>query len=120
MAKKYDFDDSDGVWRTVGGRRIFIKHGQDLASAMKESGKFKKKQIKDAEIDKVDNPYATNNKGGIDDNTSKFADEAIKHWENENAKYREKYGKDDEMAKSFKERWEKEKSNRVYGEQKAK
>ena len=33
--------DIGGVWRTVGGRRIFIKEGQDLASAMKESGKFK-------------------------------------------------------------------------------
>lgn len=31
----------NGVWRTVGGRRIFIKDGQDLATAMKESGKFK-------------------------------------------------------------------------------
>lgn len=31
---------NDGVWRTVGGRRIFIKNGQDLATAMKESGKF--------------------------------------------------------------------------------
>lgn len=30
----------DGVWRTIGGRRVFIKKGQDLASAMKESGKF--------------------------------------------------------------------------------
>jgi hypothetical protein len=29
-----------GVWRTVGGRRIFIKDGQDLESAMYESGKF--------------------------------------------------------------------------------
>lgn len=35
----------NGVWRTVGGRRIFIKEGQDLASAMKESGKFSTKQI---------------------------------------------------------------------------
>lgn len=33
--------EENGVWRTVGGRRIFIKEGQDLASAMKESGKFK-------------------------------------------------------------------------------
>ena len=33
-----------GIFRTVGGRRIFIKEGQDLASAMKESGKFKKKK----------------------------------------------------------------------------
>ena len=36
-------DDIGGVWRTVGGRRIFIKDGQDLASAMKESGKFNHK-----------------------------------------------------------------------------
>lgn len=35
-------DDIGGVWRTIGGRKIFIKDGQDLASAMKESGKFSK------------------------------------------------------------------------------
>lgn len=40
MASKYD--DGAGVWRTVGGRRIFIKDGQSLSNAMKESGKFKK------------------------------------------------------------------------------
>ena len=39
MAKNYD--DIGGVWRTIGGRRVFIKDGQDLASAMIESGKFK-------------------------------------------------------------------------------
>ena len=33
-------DDIGGVWRTIGGRRIFIKDGQNLATAMKESGKF--------------------------------------------------------------------------------
>ena len=38
-----------GVFRTVGGRRIFIKEGQDLASAMKESGKFSKKENKNNE-----------------------------------------------------------------------
>ena len=38
--------EENGVWRTVGGRRIFIKDGQDLASAMKESGKFENKQVK--------------------------------------------------------------------------
>lgn len=31
---------NDGIWRTVAGRRIFIKNGQDLSEAMKESGKF--------------------------------------------------------------------------------
>ena len=38
-----------GVFRTVGGRRIFIKEGQDLASAMKESGKFSRKENKNNE-----------------------------------------------------------------------
>ena len=31
---------ADGIWRTIGGRRVFIKDGQSLADAMKESGKF--------------------------------------------------------------------------------
>lgn len=42
-------DFTDGVWRTVGGRRIFIRTGQDLASAMKESGKFNKNTRKKEE-----------------------------------------------------------------------
>ena len=37
-------EELDGVWRTVGGRRIFIKNGEDLKTAMKNSGKFGKKQ----------------------------------------------------------------------------
>lgn len=36
--------DLGGVWRTVGGRRIFIKDGEDLATAMKNSGKFRNKE----------------------------------------------------------------------------
>ena len=39
--------DLGGVWRTVGGRRIFIKDGEDLATAMKNSGKFKSKAKED-------------------------------------------------------------------------
>ena len=35
-------NDIGGVWRTVGGRRIFIKDGEDLETAMKKSGKFGK------------------------------------------------------------------------------
>ena len=38
---KLNFDDEDGVWRTVGGRRVFIRDGQSLSDAMKKSGKFK-------------------------------------------------------------------------------
>ncbi len=42
--------DIGGVWRTVGGRRIFIKDGEDLETAMKNSGKFgNKKEIENKE-----------------------------------------------------------------------
>lgn len=40
MAEAY-FNGKAGVWRTVGGRRIFIAEGQSLKDAMKASGKFK-------------------------------------------------------------------------------
>lgn len=30
----------DGVWRTISGRKVFIKDGQSLTDAMKDSGKF--------------------------------------------------------------------------------
>lgn len=39
-------NDIGGVWRTVGGRRIFIKDGENLGTAMKNSGKFKNKDDK--------------------------------------------------------------------------
>lgn len=32
--------DESGVWRTISGRRVFIKDGQSLTDAMRESGKF--------------------------------------------------------------------------------
>ena len=37
-----DYD--NGVWRTVGGRKIFIREGQDLQTAMDDSGKFDNKK----------------------------------------------------------------------------
>ena len=42
--KKYD--EKDGVWRTIGGRKVFIRNGQSLKDAMKESGKFEKQKIR--------------------------------------------------------------------------
>lgn len=44
MARKgtTTFNGKTGVWRTVGGRRIFIATGQSLEEAMKASGKFGK------------------------------------------------------------------------------
>lgn len=48
----------DGVWRTISGRRVFIKKGQSLTHAMKESGKFKdikNKTLKDNRLDYLEN-----------------------------------------------------------------
>ena len=39
-----EFNGKQGAWRTVGGRKIFIVDGEDLATAMKNSGKFKNKK----------------------------------------------------------------------------
>lgn len=46
-----------GVWRTVGGRKIFIANGQSLKDAMRESGKFK--NLKDDEKPQELKPLAT-------------------------------------------------------------
>ena len=52
-------DDIGGVWRTVGGRRIFIKDGEDLETAMKNSGKFNKKsnELTDKEVSGIYEEY---------------------------------------------------------------
>ena len=42
--KKEIRDYENGVWRTIGGRRVFIRNGESLPSAMKRSGKFERKQ----------------------------------------------------------------------------
>ena len=48
------YDNEDGVWRTIGGRRIFIRDGESLSSAMKKSGKFKSTKKKLSEKDEDD------------------------------------------------------------------
>jgi len=53
MANK-DYDKEDGVWRTIGGRRVFIRNGQSLSDAMKESGKFSRVQKNQELYKKVD------------------------------------------------------------------
>lgn len=52
MAKKeelQEFKGKKGVWRTIGGRKVFIATGQSLGEAMKESGKFDNIRRKNAE-----------------------------------------------------------------------
>lgn len=57
-------DDIGGVWRTIGGRRVFIKDGDDLETAMKKSGKFKKEKEKTYYIDKNSGKYIGRNIDG--------------------------------------------------------
>lgn len=52
MAKNEKFDAEDGVWRTIGGRRVFIRNGQSLSDAMKESGKYKSAKKQETEEEK--------------------------------------------------------------------
>lgn len=40
-SKTATLNGKSGVWRTVGGRKIFIANGQSLGDAMRASGKFK-------------------------------------------------------------------------------
>lgn len=40
IGDKVEFNGKMGVWRTIGGRRIFISDGQSLPEAMRVSGKF--------------------------------------------------------------------------------
>lgn len=49
--------DIGGVWRTVGGRRIFIKDGDDLVTAMKSSGKFGNKKNNTSDIKEKINDF---------------------------------------------------------------
>lgn len=67
--------EENGVWRTVGGRRIFIKEGQDLASAMKESGKFKKNKKENWGKDKIMETYRKIKKNGTHEELQELAEQ---------------------------------------------
>ncbi len=44
----------DGIWRMIKGRRVFIKNGQSLTEAMRESGKFENKEISNKTVKIID------------------------------------------------------------------
>ena len=97
------FDEKDGVWRTIGGRRIFIRTGQSLSDAMRESGKFKtksgkvrkedsSKDIKKDNIDKEEYELfkkAMEKPDSIDPMTENSTD-----WEALEKKYKDRYEKE--------------------------
>lgn len=108
-----------GVWRTIGGRRVFIKEGQDLASAMKESGKFKsakkfskreelKKDIAHqvTEAEKVGNTaHAEIGKRELERLNNEEKEQAVKDYENGKISAEDVlnkfYGQEDKMKEAF-------------------
>lgn len=89
-------DDIGGVWKTIGGRRVFIKEGQDLTTAMKESGKFKKLKNKENDNKKLEDDI-------------KSIQTKINEIEN-NTNYMYSDEKDDELSELFKKRADLQKS----------
>ena len=100
-------NDDGGVWRTIGGRRVFIKDGEDLQTAMNRSGKFKqttsknkirnknKKKKKELEDKKrIEDEYklykkAKENPDSIDPMTENSTD-----WEKLDKDYSSRYNKE--------------------------
>ena len=95
MAKKsykQKYSSEDGVWRTIGGRRVFIRNGQNLSEAMRESGKFKNS------LSKIDKEYSTQIDKVIDERNEKFRNMRIEEMKNgslsiEGQRYRDEYNK---------------------------
>lgn len=87
-----------GVWRTVGGRKIFIANGQSLRDAMKASGKFK-----NLNNDTEENRKKTNKMVDIDEAEAKEAYEKAKDkWDYA----RNRYDSDSEKYKEAKKAYE--------------
>ena len=83
----------EGVWRTVGGRKIFIATGQSLKDAMKASGKFKnlndnkeegKNIQKDKEEGKIDIPGFKDYEYNTETGEVKVKDDVLKEANRQN------------------------------------
>lgn len=112
-----NYSNEDGVWRTIGGRRVFIKNGQSLEEAMKESGKFKsnktKKDIanmnpeefmKEAELEKKvlieKEKFKKGQKPEIDKKENRLYGENLKNYKKANSEWKELQSK---MEKDYDE-----------------
>lgn len=85
--------EEDGVWRTVGGRRVFIKDGQSLTDAMRESGKFGENKTQKHLV-----PLDSKNVADLKKNMTR--DEAFKILEKESGESYRFYGSDDPMSRA--------------------
>lgn len=107
MTKKKE--DLGGVWRTVGGRRIFIKDGQDLYEAMNDSGKFtnlkktnSQRKAKERTTSQVDKEYELYKKAREDENSIDPMTENSTDWEELDRKYKDRYEKEKSSIKENK------------------
>lgn len=92
-------EEEDGVWRTVKGRRIFIRDGEDLETAMRNSGKFNKSQNSNRK-----EPQKSQKSYNDWDSEEK---KRFRRWYRKNAELlAKKYGgTDDEVRKKAQEEW---------------
>lgn len=75
------YDDEKGVWRTIRGRRVFIREGESLGSAMSRSGKFKRSDIREAKANLRTEDYMNKiGKKSIFVNDKKYEKEVDKHF----------------------------------------
>ena len=113
MIKKYTLNGRNGVWRTIGGRRVFIADGDSLSKAMKDSGKFNRKKMTRKEKEAE---YELYKKARQDENSIDPMTENSTDWEALDRKYRDRY--EDEFnpkvnVKNDKGQWETKRMNEV-------
>ena len=92
MAHKEDYSKMDGVWRTISGRRVFIKKGQSLTEAMRESGKFKENKRKTTKSGKYTYEYIKEQNPNLDYEDKAF----VVYDEDGNEVYKRYYNSDNE------------------------
>ena len=82
-------EELDGVWRTVRGRRIFIKKGESLGEAMSRSGKFKREDIRMVKegVSQADRFDKVNNKALKNKLNEKQRQKEIHKMQNKSVKY---------------------------------
>lgn len=121
--------EENGVWRTIRGRRVFIRDGEDLGSAMKRSGKFGTKfspeetaqlrkqgrEAKAREIDKINQPAGEQTRQLIEEmNVKTFADEIKEnktiHTQSGSYSSSELKNRDESIKQMYKDAWSGNKS----------
>ncbi len=114
------FNEDDGVWRTIRGRRVFIREGESVESAMSRSGKFSRVERNKDKYDKIDAFKKRKATNKLDEEpTPKKKIRLVKDKDN---RYIVSRGDDDEAIRNYKRNYgdEKEREQEEKDEQDAK